>query len=910
MLTEKTPSGATQETARTLLQGGDTEPDFGIYIGTIRNGTALTLTAGWGYWFYSDAACTTQISGTVQNTREISIYVKAEEAYAVSAVTVANEDGTQSSVTPVQNGAVWQMTFPATLTTNQLIAVETLANAPGGIITTTSTATAVAAMFDGSATSQNTANVNVIASDQVFTVEIKNNIIQSGTIFVQQGVTLNLKSSGHHTIKRVMNSGNASTTFTGNLIQGQAGSTITLGAGYVTNNTITYHFSDGSAQTVAVSGQVNEPVPPEGTFITYADCNASVNNTMAGTLTIDGGFGDSFAPYSGTDFSSSSTVNCAPLINSKGTVQMWGDVTLQNNKSYSVDASETVGGGGINVNGTQGTLWMYGGTIRRMVNNRNSSDAGAIATAFGAMVYIYDCAINECETDTAAAIMIWGAGATGGLVFFNGSITRNYSAGLVAQYGGSAICTYNSSNTASAGSVKFFGGSVKDNSIVGIGNVIRADIKMSQGTPSDLYLYGGSIETIGSAYAPAMAFIYAASIEEIRWTTPSNVSYINGEYIATIPNAVSADGSVQISATARRGGIIFSDIVTAGSGKSTDLTMLLGTGNYEITINAPSMRKQYETVVSGENPTVTPVSRSMLAPTIRTQTDLTLTLNTAGTNNPLADGAISYGWSRTNSSSGISWQSDPAFNQLDQTGTYYFFVKAAAADSFPESVSPPLVVERILPTLDIGNATQSIKQGGVHTFEPLITPANYLASNVEWEISNANSADTRLARSNGNATITLGTDETAPEILLTARLRNDAGEYLATAVVRILTVYTQIENTPTYTISIPETVQLSEQGGSFNVIGQTVDFTTQTLQVSLRSANDFKLRCRSSEYSYHLFLDADHSQSINQNQVITVFNANATRAVSVYYAITDQPARYSGIYTDALTFTIVLVDNA
>ena len=899
--------------AATCIYSEDSRVDFvargfSIYIGTVGTGASIMLTAGSGYKFYSDAACTSVISGIVQNTSDRDIYVKAESNCTIISVTVLNENGTASSVSATETDGIWKMTFPASLTDNQLISVRTVADGMGGTITSASTAAQVAAMFDGSAVTETTDIVNVTKSGSIFTAEIKNNVTLRGTIYVASGVTLNIKSSGNNVIRRQMNSDNASTSFTGNLFKGSAGSTITLGSGYVQNDTVTYFFSDGSSTTVAVSGQVDEPTAPEGEFITYARCNAQVSNTMTGTLIIDGGFRDSFAEYSGTGFSSTTDINCLSLINSEGTVNIWGNVTLQNNKSYSVDASNVSGGGGVNVYGTQARLNFYDGTIRRMINSRFSSDGGAIATINGAMTYIYNGTITECETDTAAAVMIWNAGATGGLAFFNGRITRNLSLGLDTPYGGSAICTYSSSPGLSAGAVKLFGGSISGNSIFSQGSTICADIKMSQGYPSDLYLYGGLVDTIGSAFAPASAYIYAAVVSEIRWTTPDNVHYINGQYLATIPDAVAADGSVTVTAKASRSGVEFSNITTAGSGRSSDLTMLLGQGTYEITITSPSMEKKYVTTVNGPEPTVSPSSRTMTVPKIKSQTDLTLTLDEAGTGNTAADGEISYGLSRTNSAAAASWQSAPLFSLTD-TGLYYFFIKAAQTDSFGESISPSVSVDHVMPTLNVGGESITILPGSNHTFEPVVTPNTYSTSNVQWSLSGQKSANTGVTVNSGSATVSVGMDESADEIILTAVLKSASGESLSSDTVTISTVNTQQPNTPTFTVTIPETVNMSNREGSFNIVGQTVDFTNQTLSVSVNSSNNFNLVCNSKKILYKLFLDSQHNSEMTQNQIVAVFNANSTKTVSIYYSVKGT-TDYSGTYRDTLTFTVTFNNGA
>ena len=67
---------------------------FSYYIGTVSTPLReVTLTAGEGYAFYSDAACTEPISGEQQISAAAAIYLKAAESYQIRTVTVVGADG-------------------------------------------------------------------------------------------------------------------------------------------------------------------------------------------------------------------------------------------------------------------------------------------------------------------------------------------------------------------------------------------------------------------------------------------------------------------------------------------------------------------------------------------------------------------------------------------------------------------------------------------------------------------------------------------------------------------------------------------------------------------------------------------------------------------------------------------------
>lgn len=85
----KVPAAAQEDGAVTFPADS-----FSYYIGTVSTPLReVALTAGEGYAFYTDAACTELISGEQQISAAAAIYLKAEESYQIQTVTVMGQDG-------------------------------------------------------------------------------------------------------------------------------------------------------------------------------------------------------------------------------------------------------------------------------------------------------------------------------------------------------------------------------------------------------------------------------------------------------------------------------------------------------------------------------------------------------------------------------------------------------------------------------------------------------------------------------------------------------------------------------------------------------------------------------------------------------------------------------------------------
>ncbi len=102
---------------------------FSVYIGTVKISDTISLEAGSGYKFYSDAACTSELSGAVEWSLSTNIYVKATvEGVSISSVSVRNiTDGEVSSYATVTgpSAGVYAVAFSATdeNATSQIISV-------------------------------------------------------------------------------------------------------------------------------------------------------------------------------------------------------------------------------------------------------------------------------------------------------------------------------------------------------------------------------------------------------------------------------------------------------------------------------------------------------------------------------------------------------------------------------------------------------------------------------------------------------------------------------------------------------------------------------------------------------------------------------------------------------------------
>ncbi|NMP38085.1 MAG: hypothetical protein GX051_08220 [Clostridiales bacterium] len=827
-------------------------------------------------------------------------------------------------------------------------------NAPGGNITSSLSASQVAAMFEQGASVAVTDNVVVVKNASGFTVTVKSNMLLTGTVNIGSDVTLQLISNGDYTIKRSFGFGNE-TSYMFYLSSSTAG--LTLGSGSVTaeTDTITYYFSNGDEEIWPV-GDVSELTESvQERYVTHTKVNTVINNTMTGTLTIDGG-AEYERDYTGTGYSfddqSNSTGNMIKVAN--GTVTLWSGVTLQNNKTPGVDS---VGGSAVNLQ--SGKIYFYGGTIRRCVSCKtdiftsgqtgsSKGDGGALLfnsqTAFG---YIYDCTITQCESDNSSAISQWG-GST--LFFLGGSVYDNFSYGD-EDYPAQAISTYSASSTHSS-TLYMYGGAISSND--GINH--SADIRISSGR-NKLNLFGGSIDTLGMNSSDGTVNIYGGQIATLTGKNDDNItstvvySYPGGSKLqtVTIENSVNATGNQTVQVKATSAGVTKYAVDTNGIGTlstpNTSLHMLLHNGTYEVEIVSRSMKKTYvvtveipdidhegsmvlpdDTVRTGTKHekmdelgnvidttytytfTAAVTGRTMTKPVIESQTESSVTIAAAGTGNG-QDGVIEYGISN-NENGPYTYQSTNVFSGI--SGTKYFKVKAYAYGSSLNTSESEFaeMVNLLVPTLELGGDVE-ITKGDSHVFIAAVTPAGFPSERISWTIapeSGTLNANTHyIKNADGSCTLTVATDESCVIILTAELLDADSQSYLNIISDSLRVIPTASGGSggvsPSFTVTIPEALNIVSDVGSFRINGDTYNCVSETVSVRLDSHNSFKLISESNvALDYALYSDAELTSAISSGATIATFNPNASSMVVFYYTIDS--SKYSGTYTDTLTFTV------
>ncbi len=371
------------------------------------------------------------------------------------------------------------------------------------------------------------------------------------------------------------------------------------------------------------------------------------------------------------------------LIKTKGgTINMWPGVTLQNNYSYGSDVHEygervywspaegtkdadETGGAGIKMM-DGGTFYMYGGIIQNCIAengymslNWNGSDGGAIAEQGGeCKIFLYGGEIRYCEATHGSAITMRSNTGNSGLWIFDTNIHHNYSTGIFNENTPpKTITIWDNQNS----HIKMFGGSIHNND-----NPIEkkqwddiersADISISADknttVKANIYLYGGTVNAISCSATietKANLYIYAASVDEIMWgSTNSEEHYPAGHLLhaVTIPYSTEYNATVTVTVECiNENGVTYSRLTTAGTAKDRGLTLRLPDGNYTITVNSPSMVKEYSVEVKGTDATAKTVSRTVTQPILVSKNSESVTLSMIGTDNVDADGIMYYGCS-------------------------------------------------------------------------------------------------------------------------------------------------------------------------------------------------------------------------------------------------------------------------
>lgn len=187
------------------------------------------------------------------------------------------------------------------------------------------------------------------------------------------------------------------------------------------------------------------------------------------------------------------------------------------------------------------------------------------------------------------------------------------------------------------------------------------------------------------------------------------------------------------------------------------------------------------------------------------------------------------------------------------------------------------------PTPHVEIAFPSLKAGSMLTASML----DGTATNWEWK-----RGETTLSNSNTYTT-------TAADInqMLTVYGYTQDASYSAS-----VTIST---NTPTFTVTIPDNVQVNDTPTDFSISGTLYGLLTgQSVAVAVSSTNGWYMKCGEGDDAPKLAytLKKQGGEALTNNTAAT-FDTNGTNSQSLVCSKTGSPI-YSGVYTDTLTFTV------
>ena len=244
----------------------------------------------------------------------------------------------------------------------------------------------------------------------------------------------------------------------------------------------------------------------------------------------------------------------------------------------------------------------------------------------------------------------------------------------------------------------------------------------------------------------------------------------------------------------------------------------------------------------------------------------------------------------------------------DSFGSAYHAEVDAAADQLVLAADVPL-------QLTLSADALSVARGASCTITAAASGAE--VSKVQWSVADGRSSATLLSTNgNGSAVLSIGADETAPSVTVTAVLPLPDGTMQTSQVnVAVAADLPPAENMvnglaataaaapSTFTVKIPETIPLTSEQGSFEIKASGSGTEDTPVTVTVTSSGAFKLQAADmqAELPYTLYRDAYKSAITNAEPTVAVLSSSQPSA-SIYYKI-DKPL-YAGNYADTLTFTI------
>ena len=188
-------------------------------------------------------------------------------------------------------------------------------------------------------------------------------------------------------------------------------------------------------------------------------------------------------------------------------------------------------------------------------------------------------------------------------------------------------------------------------------------------------------------------------------------------------------------------------------------------------------------------------------------------------------------------------------------------------------------------------------------------------SKVQWSVADGRSSTTLLSTNgNGSAVLSIGADETAPSVTVTAVLPLADGTMQTSQVsVAVAADLPPAENVvngltaaaaaapSTFTVNIPEAIPLTSEQGSFQIQAQGSGAEDVTVTVASSGAFTLTEAATQATLPYTLYRDVYQSAITNAEPTVAVLSSSQPSA-SIYYKI-EKPL-YAGNYADTLTFTI------
>lgn len=571
----------------------------------------------------------------------------------------------------------------------------------------------------------------------------------------------------------------------------------------------------------------------------------------------------------------------APLITVEGSLIMSVGATLQNNDNAASP------GGAVSVS-ANGAMTMYDGVIG--YNTASSKDHG-----YGGAIYS-----QAKGTVSQSGLVIAGGYISGNHAACSGTICRGGSIQLDAAtltiYDGTIA--HNKASGGSGGGISLAGGSC---------------LTIEGGTIDRNYAFGAG----GGVYADSDAQ-GSCAITMSGGTISGNQALSNGGggiYLSQGAGCAISGGLISANTTTTNGGAVYvgANLLLMSGGAITADNHAYGDGS-----DGFYFYPEGKVILSGPAAVSAPFSRSGQAddtdPHIYIAGGLTgqilIRPLSYDQGTVLASGLCSLIGSSYGDYPLTAGDAAAVMILQNNSGSVYHAQVEASADQLVLAADDPV-------RLTLSADALSVSRGASCTITAAASGAE--VSKVQWSVADGRSSATFLSTSgNGSAVLSIGADETAPSVTVTAVLPLADGTMqtgqLSVAVAADLPPAENKVNglnaaaaPATFTVNIPATIPLESEQGSFQINASGSGTEAAPVTVTVTSSNAFTLKTADMQATlpYKLYRDNAYQDAITDtDSTAAVFNGSMS-AASIYYKIdTANTPLYVGTYADTLTFTI------